>query len=85
MEVPSLKDCVGADKKVRFVKCVDGELTYACENGFEFTIPPEDLVGATFLAEDKSMFFMRWIRRRIEFVKTWKPLSPFEDEGKESA
>jgi hypothetical protein len=54
--------------RVKFVRYQDGELWYACEDGFEFAIPKEDLAGAVFLAEDKGMLFMRWIRKHMEMI-----------------
>lgn len=43
-----------------------GYLYYLTDSGLEFPIPIEDTEGATFLSEDKSLFFMRWIRKHIE-------------------
>lgn len=39
---------------------------------FQFQIPIEDVSGVTLLARDKSITFMRWIRKSIEngtFIK----------------
>lgn len=33
---------------------------------YQFQIPIEDITGATLLSKDKSIFFMRWIRKCIE-------------------
>ena len=54
---------------VKFVRLADSELWYACEDGYEFPIPLEDTKGATFLAEDKGMFFMRWITRHMDAME----------------
>ncbi len=51
---------------VRFSFCQGGYLYYKTDSGLEFPIPIEDTVGATFLAEDKAIFFMRWIRKHME-------------------
>jgi hypothetical protein len=37
---------------------------------FEFPVPIEDTAGARFLRSDKGIFFMRWIRKHIEFLNT---------------
>lgn len=39
---------------------------------FQFQVPIEDIGGATLLSRDKSITFMRWIRKSIEdktFIK----------------
>jgi len=65
-----LKNRVGG--VVKFVRLADSELWYVCEDGFEFAIPLEDTKGATFKAEDKGMFFMRWIRKHMAMLETAK-------------
>jgi len=71
-----LKDCVAG--KVRFARFdhTDGkpepQLWYVCENGFEFPVPVSETAGAEFKAEDKGMFFMRWIRPHLELVEKAK-------------
>lgn len=69
MKLPTLTEMVGVDKKVHFSFYRDGELWYKAENGFEFPIPTEDLKGAIFKAEDKSIYFMRFIRKHLEFLQ----------------
>jgi hypothetical protein len=59
---------VGGDKKVYFVRYKNEEFIYRTECGFEFIVPLSESVGGTFLAEDKAMFFMRYIRRHIKYV-----------------
>ena len=68
MKVPKLTDVVGADKKVYFSFYRDKVLWYRGEEGFEFPVPLEDIGLATFLDKDKSVYFMRWIRKHIEFL-----------------
>jgi len=63
----SLKERVAGP--VRFVKMVNSELWYICQDNFEFAIPMEDTAGAEFKAEDKGMFFMRWIRKHMEMLE----------------
>jgi hypothetical protein len=69
MKIFTVSECVGPDKKVKFVQYFDDNLYYVCENGFEFPVPISDTGTARFLSEDKSMFFMRWIRKHLELIK----------------
>lgn len=54
------------NKTVRFVHYRDGRFIYQTEDGFQFPVPLADIGTATLLAEDKALFFMRWIRRHLE-------------------
>ncbi len=36
---------------------------------FEFPINQSDAHGAVFLAHDKPIFFMRWMRKHLEFLR----------------
>lgn len=45
--------------------CGDG---YDVPAIFEFPVPIEETAGARFLRSDKGLFFMRWIRKHIEFL-----------------
>jgi hypothetical protein len=65
----TLKEMVKDNQKVRFRFYRDGQLWYATECGFEFPVPISDAGTATFLAEDKAILFMRYIRRHLEFLK----------------
>jgi len=56
------------DGVVKFVRLADSELWYVCEDGFEFAVPLEDTKGAVFKAEDKAMYFMRWIRKHMAML-----------------
>ncbi len=53
------------DKVVRFRFYREGELFYETECGFVFPVPLADVGNATFLAEDKALLFMRYIRRYL--------------------
>ncbi len=68
----SIKDMVKDNKKVVFVRFKENELWYVTECGFEFPVPVEDTGSATFLAEDKAMLFMRYIRKHIAFLEKAK-------------
>ena len=64
----SLKEMVNNGKKVHFIKYLANNLWYSTECGFEFPVPIEDTGNATFLAEDKAMLFMRYIRKHISLI-----------------
>ncbi len=57
------------DKQVTFVRYRKGELIYVTECGFEFPVPIEDTGDGIFLAKDKAIIFMRYIRKQIEQVQ----------------
>lgn len=64
-----LKDMVRDGKKVVFQYYKDGQLFYQTECGFEFPVPVTDIGNATFLAEDKAMLFMRYIRKHLKALE----------------
>ena len=53
------------DKVVRFKYYRNGELFYATDCGFVFPVPVSETGHATFLAEDKALLFMRYIRKQL--------------------
>lgn len=55
-------------QKVSFRFYRDGQLWYATECGFEFPVPISEAGTATFLAEDKAILFMRYIRRQMDLL-----------------
>lgn len=65
----SLKEMVSNNQVVVFARCRDGELFYRTECGFEFPVPIADAVGAEFLAQDKALLFMRYIRKEIQRIE----------------
>lgn len=69
IQLPEIRDMIGPDKKVFFSFFKDGELWYRAENGFEFPIPKDDMKGGLFKPEDKSIFFMRFIRKHLEYLR----------------
>lgn len=76
----TLKDMVKG-KKVTFSFYRDKELWYKTEDGFEFPVPIEDIGGAVFLAEDKAILFMRWIRKHMKTIdQARKDQEPFTQE-----
>lgn len=68
----SIKDMVAGGKKVTFVHYRQNELWYTTECGFEFPVPIEDIGDATFMASEKAMLLMRYIRKHIEFLNKAK-------------
>lgn len=65
----TLTSMVKDQKKVRFSFYRDKELWYITEDGFEFPVPIQDVGSATFLAEDKAIFLMRYIRRHMDTIE----------------
>ncbi len=66
----TIKELVKGNK-VRFSFYRTGELWYeVVGEDFEFPVPIEDTGEATFLAEDKALLFMRYIRKHLEYLKT---------------
>lgn len=68
----NIKDMVTNNKQVFFVKYQQKELIYKTECGFEFPIPLTDTGDAAFLAQDKAIFFMRWIKKHITTIEQAK-------------
>ena len=60
-----VKGMVKDNKKVHFSFYRNGELWYTTECGFAFPVPISDTGDACFLAEDKAILFMRYIRKQI--------------------
>ena len=61
----TLKEMIVNNQRVRFAFYRDGELWYETECGFRFPVPISDVGTATFLAEDRAILFMRYIRKQI--------------------
>ena len=55
---------------VKFLHYKEKELWYRCTNTeFVFPVPIEDCGTATFMAQDKAIFFIRYIRKHMETIK----------------
>ena len=67
------------DKVVCFKYYRDGELFYETECGFVFPVPVSDTGHATFLAEDKALLFMRYIRTQLAMVAQARGEAPESD------
>jgi hypothetical protein len=85
----NIKDVVGGDKKVKFVFYRKGELWYETEScpwataGFKFPVPIGDTGDAAFLAEDRAILFMRYIKAQLKEVEkegSTKDLKKVDDE-----
>lgn len=61
-----LKNLVKGGKRVRFDFYRKGELHYRTEDGFQFIVPTSDCGDGVFLAEDRAIIFMRYIRKQLE-------------------
>ena len=57
------------NKNAHFVRFREGNFIYETDDGFQFPIPLTEIGNATLQAEDKALFFMRWIRRQTEVMK----------------
>jgi hypothetical protein len=64
----TIKEMIRDHKKVRFSFYRDRELWYITEDGFEFPVPIEEVGNATFMAEDRAILFMRYIRKHMEML-----------------
>lgn len=62
----SVAEIVKTSKVTRFVLYREKSLIYETDNGFRFPVPIEDVGTASMLAEDKTIYFMRWIRKHWE-------------------
>jgi hypothetical protein len=65
----TIKDMVAHGRKVRFSHYKSGELWYLTETGFAFPVPIADTGDASFLADDKAILFMRYIKRHMRMIE----------------
>lgn len=68
----NIKNMVKDGKKVKFIHYRFKELWYETEDGFKFPVPIDDTGEAIFLAEDKAMLFMRYIRMHLKSIAEGK-------------
>jgi hypothetical protein len=66
--MPTLKDLVSGGKQVHFLFYRQKELWYKTDDGFEFPVPIDDIGDGVFLATDKAMLFMRYIRKHLQDI-----------------
>lgn len=67
----NIKEMVKDGKKVKFIYFKIDELWYETECGFKFPVPTirEEIGEATFLAEDKALLYMRYIRKHVKMLE----------------
>ena len=65
----SVAEIVKGSKVSNFVSYREGNFSYLTDSGFHFVVPLEDISGATLNTQDKTIFFMRWIRKQFEANK----------------
>mgnify|MGYP001818617791 CR=1 FL=1 len=70
----TLKEMVTNNQKVRFSFYRDGQLWYTTECGFVFPVPIHEAGTATFLAEDRAILFMRYLRKQMACVEEGRRL-----------
>lgn len=63
--------------EVTFQHYFDGSLWYKTDSGLEFPVPVSDIGTAKFLAKDRAMLFMRYIRKHLAIIEK-------KDNGPES-
>lgn len=61
----TVAEIIKASKTSSFQYYREGNFYYKTDAGFEFVIPLDDISGATLNAEEKTIFFMRWIRKQL--------------------
>lgn len=82
MRIPDIKQLVTGNREAAFVRYSDGQLwyaiTYAAPDStpaqphvvtFEFPVPIDDTGTGVFLAKDKALIFMRWIRKHLSYLQ----------------
>lgn len=65
-----IKTMVQGGKQVRFTRFQSGQLWYSTECGFEFPVPVEEVGQTPYLAQDKALLFMRFIRKHIQHIQS---------------
>lgn len=74
----TIKEMVANDRKVRFTHYKSGELWYVTECGFSFRVPITDAGDGSFLAEDKALLFMRYIRKHKAVIEEARAMAQSE-------
>lgn len=63
-------EIVKNSKVSNFVFFREGNFYYRTDTGFDFIIPLKDIDKASILAQDKTIYFMRWIRKQVGILQT---------------
>jgi hypothetical protein len=69
LKTRTIREMVENNQKVTFRFYRDGQLWYATECGFEFPVPTREAGNAIFLAQDRAILFMRYIRKHLELLE----------------
>jgi hypothetical protein len=77
----TVKEMIVNNQKVRFSFYRDGHLWYETECGFRFPVPIADAGTATFLAEDRAILFIRYIRKQVAVVEEGRRMQGLEGPG----
>ena len=64
-----IKNLVKPGMQVHFTHYQKNYLWYRHDNGFEFPVPVEDTQDGMFLASDKAMLFMRYMRKELARIE----------------
>ena len=64
-----IKELVSNNNMVHFMFYRKGQLWYRTDCGFEFPVPVDDTGDAEFLASDRAMLFMRYIRQHLQSIE----------------
>jgi hypothetical protein len=59
----TIKDHIQGTAKFEYLR--DSALWYRTSTGILFSVPLDDTKGATFEAEPKGIYLMRWIRKHL--------------------
>lgn len=78
MSTYNIKELVSNGKKVHFIAYRQKELWYSTDCGFEFPVPIDDTGDGIFLAEDRAMLFMRYIRKHLANIELGRQTSEVE-------
>lgn len=68
----TVKEMVQNGAQVTFEVYRKGELWYKTDCGFSFPVPIEDTGDGEFLARDKAILFMRYIRKHMNEIELGK-------------
>ncbi len=63
----NIKEHIKGEVEFQFYK--EGSLYYKTQSGITFEVPVNEAGTATFLAKDKAMLFMRYIRKHLEHME----------------
>lgn len=76
MKLPTIVQLAKSPVPVEFVRYQDQTLWYRATyfldddpDVFEFPVPCDDTGTGVFLAQDKPIFFMRWMRKHLAFLQ----------------